>query len=260
MSIRYPVAQNYKLLQSQIRYQYNKPKNIIQKAQKYLKSFKQLDTHHKIKSDVTIDILDYFKNIIKQWDVRSKEINGWTSCFLIIKITSDILNGLKKKYGYLSKYIEFCNIEKIYQITNVNNMKIIPINNLIFGLLIAAEECDETNFSELQEIIEVMAQSQVLYFIANYRSRKNRTYQLPWERIDDPVIVYRKKYINKRNNIIKIRKRLNPDKSQYKIQDFFKQQTIQTFSHENHNETCALSDGDEEMLQILDDLDTQNEI
>ena len=253
MSIRYPIPQNYKLLQSQIRYEYNKSSSIKQKAQKYLKSFKQLDTLHKIKSDVIIDILDYFKNIIKQWDVKSKEINGWTSCYLIIKITNDILNGFKKKYGYLSKYIEFSNIEKIYQIINVKNMKIIPVNNLIFGLLIAAEVHDETNFHELQQIVEVMAQSQVLYLIANYRSRGNRTYQLPWERIDDPIIVYRKKYINKRNNIIKIRKRLNPDQKQYKIQDFFKQQTVST-------ETCVLSDGDDEILQILEDLDAQNEI
>ena len=250
MSIKYPVPQNYKIQQSQIRYKYNKSFIIKQKAQKYLKSFKKLDSSHKIRSDVTIDILDYVKNVMKAWDVKSKEINGWTSCFLTINIINDILNGFKKKYGYLSKYIEFSNIEKIYQITNVNNMKIIPINNLIFGLLIASEECDESNFHEIQDILEVMAQSQVLYLIANYPSRGNRTYQLPWERIDDPVIEYRKKYIKKRNNIIKTRKMLNPDQKQYKIEHFFRKQ----------NETCVLSDGDEEIIQILEDLDNQNEI
>lgn len=250
MSIRYPVPQNYKLSQSQIRYGYRKSSNIKQKALKYLNSFKTLDRFHKIKSDFTIDVLEYFKNVVEKWDVKSKEINGWTSCYLIIKITKNILNGLKKKYGYSSKYIEFSNIEKIYQITNVENMKIIPINNLIFGLLIATEECNESNFHEIQQIVEVMAQSQVMYLIANYRSRGQRTYQLPWERIDDPVIVYRKKYINKRNNIIRIRKMLNPDQKQCKIHSFFKQQ----------NDISVLSDGDEEILEILEDLDNQNEI
>jgi len=252
MFIKYPTPQNYRVPQSQIRCRYNKALIIKQKAQNYLNSFKRLDRFHKIKSDVTIDILDYFKNIIKKWDDKSKQINGWTSCYLIITIITAILNGLKRKYGYSSKYIEFSNIDKIYQITNVNNMKIIPINNLLFGLLIATEEHCEVNFVELQQIVEIMAQSQVLYQIANYPSRGNRTYQLPWERIDDPVILYRKKFTKKRNNIIKTRKKLQPDPTQLKIQHFFKKQTLFQY---DQDETSILSDGDDEILQIMEELD-----
>ena len=252
MSIKYPIPINYSVQQSQIRYTYKKPHSIKHKTLQYLKLYKHLNQVHKIKSDLTIDIFDYFKNIIKKWDEKSKEINGWTSCYLTIKIVSGILNGLKRKYGYTTKYIVFSNIEKIYQITNTQNMKIFPINNLIFGLLIAIKDHQEVlHFYELQQIVEVMAQRQVLYHIANYKSRGKRTYQLPWERIDDPIMNYRKKFAKKRNNTIKIRKNLNLDSKQNKIDFFFTKQ------NSNENEQSVLSDGDDEILEILEELDNE---
>ena len=247
---KYPVPSKYKINQSQVRYKYSKPQKIIQKAQKYRNSFKSLSKFHDVQSDLVIDGLEYFVNITKQWDTKSKQINGWTSCYLTIKTLHDILNGFKKKYGYFSKSVKFANIEAIYQISNINNLKIWPLNNLVFGLLIAIEEHPKhSDFHELQDIIEVIAQSQVLYHIANYQYRKNRRYQLPWERIDDPVIPYRKKYNNKREKIIKIRRNVIPDQQQSKIKDFF-QQTSSTLPIPQ-----ILDSDDDEILAILEELD-----
>lgn len=242
---KYPIATKYKVNQSQIRYKYNKSQIIKQKAQRYLKSLEHSSCFHQVQSCLIIDGLDYFVNIVEQWDKKSKEINGWTSCYLIMKIIREILNGFKKKYGYLIKQVKFANIEAIYQISDVNNLKIWPVNNLIFGLFIAIEEHPKPlDFCKLQDIIEVIAQSQVLYQIANYKHRKKRRYQLPWERIDDPVRTYRKKYNRKREKNLRIRKNLMSDPKQSKIKDFFQP-------------TQILDSDDDEIIQILEELDNE---
>ena len=248
MSLKCPISQNYKVQQSTIRYKYLHSNKIQQKAQKYLNVYKNINFLYILKSDLAIDGLDYFINILQIWDKKSKEINGWTSCYLTINVMKEILTGFKQKYGYLSKNIEFANIEHIYQISNTKNRKIIPINNLIIGLLIAIQEHSKyTDFHELQQILECMAQLQLLYLIPNYKSRGNRTYQLPWERIDDPVVEYRKKYIGKREKKIKIRKQVNPDKKQSKINHFF----------QSVNDSSILDSEDDEILDILEELDNE---
>lgn len=250
---KYPIPVNYKLPQSQIRYKYKKSESIKRKARYYATCHKNLNvTIHKVKSDVVIDALDYFVNIIKKWDEKSKEINGWSSCYLTYKTVGDILHGIKQKYGYMSKIIQFAYIENIYQIANVLNQKIIPLNNLILGLFIAIEEHSNYNdFYNLQQILEVLAQGQVLYHIAHYKSRNNRRYQLPWETIGDPVIEYRKKYRIKREKSIKIRKELEPKKKQTKIHHFFIRKSILD------SEDTVLNSDDDEILDILDELDNE---
>lgn len=223
MSISYPNPRKYKVQQSQIRYRYNHSQKIQRKALNYLFAWKTIQSFHTVKCDILIDTLQYFQNIIIKWDQQSKTMNGWTSCFLMIKSMRKILNALKKKFGYYSKDIKFSNIEKLYQITEIKNPKIIPINNLLFGLMIAAaQHPSPLDFTELQSIIEVIAQKQLLYLIANYSSRNNRPYRLPWETIDDPIIEYRKKYLKKRAKIVEYRKKLQPDYKQSKIHHYFK--------------------------------------
>ena len=152
----------------------------------------------------------------------------------------------------MSKIIQFAYIENIYQIANVLNQKIIPLNNLILGLFIAIEEHSNYNdFYNLQQILEVLAQGQVLYHIAHYKSRNNRRYQLPWETIGDPVIEYRKKYRIKREKSIKIRKELEPKKKQTKIHHFFIRKSILD------SEDTVLNSDDDEILDILDELDDE---
>lgn len=241
MSLQYPTPTKYKVQQSQIRYQYKNTDKIKQLTFKYLFAYKNLDRYHNVKSDILIDSLYYFVNIIKRWDKKSKEINGWTSAFLTIRILNNILNGLKRKFSYYSKEIKFSNVEAIYQTIDCENKKIIPINNLIFGILIAVEEHqNEIQFIELLKILEMMAQNQLIYLIANYQSRRTRSYQFPWERIDDPVIDYRKKYLRQRDNNRRERK-IRLDKRQLKIKHFF-------------NNT-SLNEEDLEILKILDDLE-----
>ena len=243
MSLLYPVPNNYKIQQSQIRYYHNVSEKIKQRILKYLFAYKELSRFHIIKSDLLIDSFKYFVTILKKWDAKSKEINGWSSCYLTIKIINNILNGLKKKFGYFSKDIRFSNVETLYQLSSTGNQKIIPLNNLIFGLLIAIEDHPlNVDFCKLLQIIECLAQRQLLYSIANYKSRGKRTYQLPWERIDDPIIEYRKKYIKQREKIVEIRKKLNPDHKQSKIDSFFKKKHI-------------LNDEDDKILELLDYLD-----
>ena len=243
MSLLYPTPNNYKIQQSQIRYYHNVSNRTKQKVLKYLFAYKQLSRCHTIKSCLLIDCFKYFVAILKKWDLKSKEINGWSSCYLTVKIINGILNGLQKKFGYFSKDIRFSNVETLYQLSFSDNQKITPLNNLIFGLLIAIEDHPSNiDFSELLQIIECLAQRQLLYSIANYKSRGKRTYQLPWERIDDPVIEYRKKYIKQREKIIELRKKLNPDRKQSKIDSFFKRKVI-------------LNDEDDKILELLDYLD-----
>lgn len=254
---KYPVPVNYKRPQSQTRYKYKKPESIKRKARYYKDCHKNQEVIHKlhqVKSDVTIDTLDYFVNIVKKWDNKSKEINGWKNCYLTYKTVGDILCGIRRKYGYMSKMIQFVHIETIYEIVDVINAKIIPLNNLIFGLFIAIEEHSNYNdFYNLQQIVEILAQGQVLYHIANYKSRNNRSYQLPWERIDDPIIEYRKKYKIKREKNVKTRKDLEPKNKQTKIYHFFVNKNNSTkFERE-----CILDSDDDEILDILDELDNE---
>ena len=251
---KYPVPVNYKVPQSQIRYKYKKSESIKKKARYYATCYKNISKYkfHKVKSDVVIDSLDYFVNIIKKWDEKSKEINGWKSCYLTYKIVGDVLRGIRRKYGYISKIIQFSNVDEIYQIADVINKKIIPLNNLIFGLFVAIEEHSNYNdFYNLQQIFEVLAQGQVLYHIPHYKSRNDRRYQLPWESIEDPVIEYRKKYKIKREKNIKIRKNLAPKKKQSRIHDFF------VGKRKLHSEDTVLDSDDDEILDILDELDNQ---
>ena len=248
MFIKYPISQDYKVQQSQIRYKYLYNKNIQNKAKQYLKAYKHLNVLYVLKSDHAIDGLDYFINILRKLDQKSKEINGWTSCFLIINIISEILKGLKQKYGYFSKSIEFANIEYIYQLSNAKNKKITPINNIIFGVLIAIQQHSKsTEFNELQQILECIAQYEMIYLIANYKSRGNRTYQLPWERIDNPVFEFRKKYFRTRENRIKNRKKVNLDSKQSKINHFFQRM----------NHSSILDSDDDEILDLLEYLDNE---
>ena len=126
---------------------------------------------HKVKSDVVIDSLEYFVNIIKKWDEKSKEINGWRSCYLTYKIVGDVLRGIRRKYGYISKIIQFSNVDEIYQIADVINKKIIPLNNLIFGLFVAIEEHSNYNdFYNLQQIFEVLLKVKfyIIFHIINH--------------------------------------------------------------------------------------------
>ena len=252
---KYPVPVHYKLPQSQIRYKYKKSESIKRKARHYASCYKSLNIRyglHKVKSDVVIDALDYFVNIIKQWNEKSKEINGWGNCYLTYRIVGDILRGIRRKYGYMSKIIQFNGIEGIYQIADVINKEIIPLNNIIFGLFIAIEEHSNYNdFYNLQQIFEILAQGQVLYHIAHYKSRNDRHYRLPWEIIDDPIIEYRKKYKIKREKNIKIRKDLAPKKKQSKIHHFFARKSILDV------EDTVLDSDDDEILDILDELDNQ---
>lgn len=244
MSLKYPIAKKYKVQQSQIRYNYNSNETIKRKALKYLFAYKQRYSFHKVKSHDLIDILEYFINIIKKWDEHSKKLNGWTSCYLTIKILRIILNGLKLKFGLYQKEIKFSNVEAIYQIIDRENPKIIPINNLLYGLLIATEEYSrDMNFYNLLSIAEVMAKNQMIYLIANYKSRKRRSYKLPWETINDPIIQYRKLFKKKREKLMKFRQNMKPDTRQTKISNFFKI---------NDSE-------DKEILDLLDYLDTDKE-
>lgn len=246
MSLKYPVPENYKVEQSKIRYQYFQSQKIQNKVHKYLNAHKNLNFLYILKSDAAIDGLDYFINVIEKWDEKSQEINGWTNCFLMIGTLRSILTGLKRKYGYLSKSIKFANVERIYQVSNAENKKVIPMNNLIFAIFIAIQEHQRhTDFVELQQILECIAQVQFLYLIPNYKSRGNRTYQLPWERIDDPIIEYRKKGFRKRENKIKTRKKVNPDPKQSKIKHFF----VRVKS------PSILDSEDDEILEIMDYLD-----
>ena len=252
---KYPVPVNYKLPQSQIRYKYKKSESIKRKARHYATYHKNLNGTrrlHKVKSDVVIDALDYFVNIVKKWDKKSKEMNGWKTCYLTSKLIGDILNGIRLKYGYMSKIIQFAYIETIYEIADVINQKIIPLNNLIFGLFIDVEDHSEWHdFYNLQQIFEILAQGQVLYHIGHYKSRNNRRYQLPWETIDDPIIEYRKKYLVKREKNLKIRKDLEPKKNQSKIHDFF------VSKNRFHYDDEILTSDDDEILDILDELDNE---
>ena len=72
---KYPVPVNYKLPQSQIRYKYKKSESIKRKARHYATCHKSLNvTIHKVKSDVVIDALDYFVNIIKNGMKNQKRL------------------------------------------------------------------------------------------------------------------------------------------------------------------------------------------
>ena len=247
MSVRYPNPKQYKHQQSQIRYNFKISNTIKQKALKYVFAFKQLNKYHYVKSDLLIDSLEYFVNIIKKWDDKSKQINGWTSCFLTIQIIREILNSLKKKFHYFSRDFRFSNIEALYQLTGCTNKKIIPLNNLLFGLLVAIEEHPSSiQFSNLQIIIEFMAKRQLLYLIPNYRSRGTRTYELPWERIDDPIVDYRKKYLKRRINNIKTRKLLQPNRNQLKINQFFNSASLNKEDDETLELLCSLDNKDEQ--------------
>ena len=249
MSLKYPVPKKYKVKQSQIRYKYKQSKKIKQKALRHSFAWKQIRSFHTVKSDLLIDIFDYFINIIRKWDEKAKELNGWTNCYLLIKILRNILNGLKMKFSYYSKEIKFSNIEGLYQIIDSENKKIIPINNLLFGIMVAAaEHSSAINFFDLQCIVEVMAQNQLLYLIANYSSRGRRRYQLPWETIDDPVVEYRKIYSRKRCKTIENRNKLKPDYKQPKIFHFF-QPKVSFHGAENDN--------DVEILELLEYLDNE---
>ena len=246
-TLKYPISKKYKVQQSQRRYNYRKAENIKREALGYLFAYKQLSCWHTIQSDVLIDALDYLINILTKWDDKSKQLNGWQSCFLMIKTLRNIQTRLKIKFSYFSKPIKFANIEAIYQTIDCVNAKIIPINNFIFGLLIAVERHPKrVDFVKLRSIIEIMAQNQMLYLIANYPSRNKRIYRLPWERIDDPVIEYRQKFMKKREKTIKERQILQQDKKQSKIYHFFKKTII---DHDSD---------DEEILNLLEYLDNEN--
>ena len=248
MFVKYPKSQKYNIQQSKIRYKYTIPVHIQQKAKTYLEAYKYKYTVNIVTSDSVIDGLNYFINIIKLWDQKSKEINGWTSCYLTINIFTEILHGFKKKFRFASKTIEFANVQAIYQISKVHNKKIIPINNLLFAVFIAIQKHSKySDFFQLQQILEYMAQVQLLYLIPNYKSRGNRSYKLPWETINDPVVVYRKKSLDEREKYIKIRKKFNEDKNQTKIIDFFPVK----------NNSSILDSDDELILDILDSLDNE---
>ena len=249
---KYPVAKKYKVPQSQVRYNYNKPNAIKRKAEEYLKLRRSLGLTklHRVKSDLIIDALDYFVNIVKKWDKKSKEINGWTSCFLTTSVVGEILKGCKQKYGYTCKFIEFVNVEMIYQIVDVENRNIWPLNDLVFALFVVCEENSEYNqFYYVQQVLQVLAQRQVLYHIAYYGSRKQRRYQLPWERIDDPVIDYHKSYRINREKRNKIRKNLKIDKTQSKINYFFPDVAEQALLNYFFD--------DDEIIAILEELDNE---
>ena len=199
--IEYPQIKKHKKPLSKIRYKYQNEKldanakklnrKIVQAILGDVKSGTVLAA----RSDMVVTSFDYFVNIMRIWDDKSKEINGWKSCFFTIHNAREMLKAIKTKYSANPQTIEFRNISEIYYILGLKDKGYTALNKVFHAIWIATSKHGDINsFIDLRTIIEGIAKSQVMYHVANYKSRGSRTYQLPFEQADDPVHEYRKIY------------------------------------------------------------------
>ena len=149
-----------------------------------------------VHSNTAITAFDYLIKTLETWDTKSKELNGWSSAFFTILNARNMMQRIKYKYNYKPATLKFTNANSIYRILELENKGYYYLNKNLLSVWMAASKYEGyQQFLTLLTVVEGIAKSVLIFSIPNYKSRGNRTYRLPWETANDPMIPYRKKYI-----------------------------------------------------------------
>ena len=256
--IKQPQGTLYTGAISGTRYKYSNTK-----AQKL--AFECIFNKNQSRLTFTVDVqlakysFEYISNIIAKWDERSKKLNGWKNCWLTLKYIRPIYKQFKVKFElgpkqnpYLDKKITFRTIQNVYQQLSLKDNYSRGLNQLLFAILVAvSKHRNIRDFENICDVLEIMAQNQLIYCICSYKSRGNRAFYLPWECPDDPVIHYRKQFKNKINRIINKQTKANLDfesnTKQSAITKYFKPKLSKTNCSQitnDSNDTVVENDSD----------------
>ena len=208
--VKQPEGTLYKRVISGTRYKYRNTK-----AQKI--AFDCIFFKNQTRLTFTADVqlakysYEYIANIIAKWDERSKILNGWKNCFCTLQQMRAIYKQFKVKFElgpneknpYLDKKITFRTIQNLYQQLSLKDTYSRGLNQFLFAILLAvSKHRNIKDFENICDVLEILAQNQLIYCIGSYKSRGQRAFYLPWECPDDPIIHYRKRFKNKINKII----------------------------------------------------------
>ena len=218
--LKYPKHKKYKVLQSKIRYAYKTEdldanarlinRNIINTI---LIKKNNVTVFHYVNPCILIPSFNMFIDIMKKLDEKSKKLNGWKSAHLTIKNAREMLEAIRNKFKNettTKKWI-FRNEHSIYELLNIKSSTAPQkLKEIFFGIWIACSKYDtENKLIMLRDVIEGLCKSQMMYHIAEYKSRKDRKYALPWEVVENPLNDWKKF-----NSSDRIQKRINYYKSQ----------------------------------------------
>ena len=202
--LKQPIKKCYKVPISEIRYDY-KNENAKKIAIECI--FFKNEQRELIEADtqLTMESFNFVTKSMKKWEERSKKLNGWGNLFFSFSKTRDMCTAIKDRYKnkmekdeYKQKKIKFMNIHNIYNQLLLQNPYVDGINRFLFSIWVAASKVENiSNFKEACEALEILAKNQAIYCIANYKSRKNRAYFLPWDCPEHPVNDLKRKYIKR---------------------------------------------------------------
>lgn len=199
--------------------------------------------------------LQYTINCMNKWDKYATELNGFpASCFFVISKVRDMLQNIKSLYQYAPQELKFRDIHDIYAVCKIQNECYFGVNKVIWAVwTAAADHKHPKDRYDLMTVLEGAAKAQVIYSIANYKSRKGRKFTLPWTTEADPVKKYRKQCSEL------ISKAISKAAESRKATTKWKQPSLRNYFKTNKRNQHEYNHGHPKILDLVSEDEDENE-
>lgn len=179
------------------------------------------ETIYSVQIQEAIKHFSYIAHIVREWNDHCQTLNGYKPCHWFKQMVLLILQQLKECTFYQYTTIKFRAIYDILNVLQIKNAHKSQHKWIVACFLLINKFPDESAAQNLQNCLDVVIQSQFMYYIANYKSRKGRAFSLPWE-YDDPVKIWKHKNAEKRMREMRARAAADKHKYQHSITKYFK--------------------------------------